>query len=105
MTTQLSGKLLLAAPSLRDPNFQRMVVYLCRHDEEGAFGLVINRPSATAIEDALPTLTGLAFATQPLMQGGPVQTENIFILHDSVSAGGESSTPGLFHGGDSEMLW
>ncbi len=104
MNEDLSGKLLLAAPSLRDPNFLRTVIYVCRHDDEGAFGLVLNRPSSMAVEDALPPLVGLPFAAAALMRGGPVQTESIFILHDSATAGGDSASPGLWHGGDSDLL-
>lgn len=104
MTEYLSGKLLLSAPSLRDPNFLRTVIYLCRHDEEGAFGLVLNRPTGMLVADALPVLMGTPLGSLSLLQGGPVQTESVFILHDSPVAGGESATPGLHHGGDSDLL-
>ena len=50
----LRGKLLLASPTMSDPNFARSVILIAEHTEEGAMGLVLNRPADAAIEDAVP---------------------------------------------------
>jgi len=85
--TCLTGQLLIAMPSMQDPNFRETVTFICEHGEEGALGLVINRPMAielgTVFEQlALPTADP-ALAIQPIMQGGPVQTERGFVIHES----------------------
>ena len=54
----LRGKLLLAGPTLKDPNFDRTVVLIAEHTEEGAMGLVLNRPSEATVGEAVPDLTG-----------------------------------------------
>ncbi|MGF1578014.1 MAG: YqgE/AlgH family protein [Gemmataceae bacterium] len=64
-----SGSFLVAKPSLLDPNFRQSVVLIIQHDEEGAFGLVVNRP--------VP-VEGLKY---PVYAGGPCQTEGLFLLH------------------------
>ena len=52
-TPPLRGRLLVAAPPLVDPNFDRTVILVLEHGDEGSLGLVLNRPSATALADAL----------------------------------------------------
>ena len=52
----LRGKLLLAAPVLKDPNFDRTVVLITEHTEDGAMGLVLNRPSEAPVAEAVPDL-------------------------------------------------
>ncbi len=81
----LRNHFLIAMPSMADPNFSRTVTYLCEHNEEGAMGLVINRPMELTLLDiaqgmgldADPELT----ARVPVYQGGPVQVERGFVLH------------------------
>ena len=68
----LSGRLLVAAPALRDPNFDRTVVLVVEHAEEGALGLVLNRPSETEVAAALPGWERLAAAPAVVFVGGPV---------------------------------
>ena len=53
------GQLLIAGPSLLDPNFWRTVVLVIEHTEEGALGLVLNRPSETSVGEAVPQLESL----------------------------------------------
>ena len=60
MSDSLRGSLLVAAPTLLDPNFRRTVVLLAEHSDEGAMGLVLNRPTDTPVTDALPDLAQLA---------------------------------------------
>jgi putative transcriptional regulator len=75
----LRGKLLVASPSLVDPNFARTVVLITEHNDEGAMGIVLNRPAEARIEDVLPDLEEIA-ADGTLFVGGPVQPEAIVLL-------------------------
>ncbi len=68
----LAGRLLVAAPSLRDPNFDRTVVLVLEHADEGALGLVLNRPSDTDLADALPHWALVAAEPSVVFVGGPV---------------------------------
>jgi putative transcriptional regulator len=76
----LRGSLLVAAPSLLDPNFARAVVLVADHDAGGAMGVVLNRPSATSVGEAVPELVPLAGDDEPLYVGGPVATESVLAL-------------------------
>jgi putative transcriptional regulator len=77
---QADGQLLIASPSLNDPNFWRTVVLVIQHSDEGAFGLVLNRPSDTTVEDSVPTLGHLVAGEEPLFIGGPVQPSSVMVL-------------------------
>ena len=79
---RLSGHLLLAAPSLFDPNFRRTVVLITEHSEEGAMGLVLNRPTETEVSDAVPDLADLADDVDVVHAGGPVQPDAVVALGD-----------------------
>ncbi len=76
----LAGKLLISSPSLVDPNFRRTVVLMTHHDEEGAVGLVLSRPSELRIDDAVPDLGDLPYADEIVYLGGPVQPEAVVVL-------------------------
>jgi putative transcriptional regulator len=76
----LRGSLLVAAPVLSDPNFHRTVVLVAEHGDEGAMGLVLNRPSGTPVGEALPELTGIAGEEQPVYVGGPVATGSVLAI-------------------------
>jgi len=90
----LTNHFLIAMPSLSDELFGRSVVFMCEHSDRGALGLVINKPS----DILLPRLFEKVdlpmgrndLATLPVFQGGPVQTERGFVLHEAVSGEGES---------------
>ncbi len=69
----LKGKLLLASPTLSDPNFARTVVLVAEHNEDGAMGLVLNRPATTTVAESAPELEELVDAEEPIYIGGPVQ--------------------------------
>lgn len=73
MTTGLGGRLLVASPLLVDPNFFRTVVLLLQHDEEGALGVVLNRPSAEAVADHLPAWAPAVGEPAVVFVGGPVE--------------------------------
>lgn len=68
----LAGKLLVATPGLLDPNFRRSVVLVLRHDDEGALGVVLNRPVPVPTSDALPAWHDAVTPPATLFQGGPV---------------------------------
>src|SRR4051812_26250422 len=75
----LAGSLLLAHPSMRDPNFRRSVILMSAHNAEGAMGVVLNRPLGKSLgqlsgDFALGPLAGV-----PLFKGGPVQTEQLVL--------------------------
>lgn len=76
----LQGKLLVSSPSLIDPNFRKTVVLVAHHDDEGAMGLVLSRPSDVAAAEAVPLLEGLPGAEGPVFVGGPVQPEAFMVL-------------------------
>ena len=76
----LQGKLLVSSPGLVDPNFRKTVVLIAHHDEEGAMGLVLSRPSDVPAADAVPLLDGLPGANDPVFVGGPVQPEAFMVL-------------------------
>lgn len=65
---------------MADPNFARTVVLVTSHDEEGAMGVVLNRPSETTIEEAVPELGSVAGDVEPVFVGGPVNEEALVVL-------------------------
>lgn len=69
----MARKLLVAVPTMRDPNFERTVVFVIQHDDEGAVGLVLDRPTEATIEEALPDWAAYACAPGVVFVGGPVQ--------------------------------
>ncbi len=76
----LTGHLLVAAPSLVEPNFHRTVVLVGDHGEEGAMGVVLNRPSGVTVAEAVEPLAELVGGDELVYIGGPVQTEAIVVL-------------------------
>lgn len=72
----LTGRLLVASPVLGDSNFARAVVLLLDHDEDGALGVVVNRPTAVEVGDVLPPWS--SYTTRPgvVFQGGPVALDS-----------------------------
>ena len=80
MAESLTGQLLLASPTLRDPNFIRTVVLVSVHSDEGAMGVVLNRPSAVTVSEAVPQLKDAVAEEEPVYVGGPVQPSSIVFL-------------------------
>src|SRR5437588_10993030 len=74
------GQLLIAGPTLLDPNFWRTVVLIVEHTEEGALGLVLNRPSETTVGEAVAQLEELVDPDDQLFIGGPVQPSSVIVL-------------------------
>lgn len=85
-STFLANQLLIAVPSLADPTFSRTVALICRHDADGAMGLVLNRPSEYTLGDVLDQMGiadgDLRLRSERVLAGGPVHGERGFVLHD-----------------------
>lgn len=85
--TNLTNHFLIAMPSLLDPNFFRTVTYICMHNEDGAMGIVINRPLVNIeLGHVLKHMDIQADDFQalklPIFEGGPVQRERGFVIHE-----------------------
>jgi len=82
----LTGHFLIAMPNLADPYFAKSVTFICTHSEEGAMGIVINRPTDMTYETLFDKinikLEDTAIASNPVLFGGPVQPERGFVLHE-----------------------
>jgi putative transcriptional regulator len=76
----LQGKLLVAAPTLLDPNFFRTVVLIVLDEDEGAMGLVLNRAAETTVTEAAPALAELVESGDPVYAGGPVEPGKAMVL-------------------------
>jgi putative transcriptional regulator len=101
----LQGKLLVSSPALIDPNFRKTVVLIAHHDDEGAMGLVLSRPSDVSAVDAVPLLFGIPGSSDPVFVGGPVQPEAFMVLaeFEDVSQAAERIMDGLgFMAADAE---
>ncbi len=84
-SSTLANHFLIAMPGLRDPNFSRTVTYVCEHTEQGAMGIVINRPMEIRLGEILEQLDievlDPGALDNPIYLGGPVQTDRGFVLH------------------------
>jgi len=82
----LSNHFLVAMPALADPNFSQTVTLICEHNERGALGIVVNRPSELTLADIFAQLSLASedpgLGQQTVFHGGPVQTDRGFVLHD-----------------------
>lgn len=88
--TNFTHHFLIAMPGLNDDAFAKSVVYMCEHSDRGALGLVINKPSDISLKNLfdkveLP-LRRSDLTEAPVFQGGPVQTERGFVLHEAIFA-------------------
>ena len=83
----LTGQLLIASPDIGDPRFAHTVIFLVRHNREGAFGIVINRPveerSLKSLLEAIGQDTSGVEGSVRVFAGGPVETEIGFVLHSA----------------------
>jgi putative transcriptional regulator len=78
--SSLTGRLLVATPALTDPNFDRSVVLLLDHDEEGTLGVVLNRPTPVDVSSVLEPWAELAGTPAVVFQGGPVSLDSALAL-------------------------
>ncbi len=94
----LSGHFLVAGRNLLDPNFFRTVVLILEHNEQGALGLVVNRPTALEINTVLAQVEDLPQVEGSVFLGGPVQPGAMFLLHNvsQLDSPGEEVCPGVF---------
>lgn len=107
MTPPLAkGIFLVAAPTLRDPNFRQAVVLLCEHGPEGALGVVVNRPTAMNLAEALPQIPVMESQRHVLYSGGPVQTNQVMLLYrlDQVPDNSHHVFDGVCLGGDVDVV-
>ena len=89
----LSGRLLLAMPGMGDPRFERSVTLLCKHDEEGAFGVGIGQVRTGVRFHEVLTEVGVDPGVAPdceVMHGGPVEPGRGFVLHSTDWGGQET---------------
>ncbi|WP_069811084.1 YqgE/AlgH family protein [Streptomyces sp. TP-A0874] len=92
--SSLTGRLLVATPVLADPNFDRAVVLLLDHDEQGSLGIVLNRPTPVGVQDILGSWAELAGDPGVVFQGGPVSLDSALGVavvpgeSDALSSGG-----------------
>ncbi len=91
MADSLRGQLLIAAPQLLD-YFRRTVILVVAHDQDGAMGIVLNRPTVAGVAEAVPDLAGLAGDDAVVHAGGPVAPEAVVALGD-FEAPEEAGTP------------
>lgn len=82
-----AGRLLVASPLLGDPNFARSIVLLLNTDEDGALGVILNRPSTTPVGEVLAPWAGLVRGPDVLFQGGPVETDSALAVARLAEAG------------------
>ncbi len=97
------GKILISEPFLLDYYFKRSVVLLAEHNEEGSFGLIVNKP----VEWKLGTiLKGFPDFDAPVYIGGPVKTDSLFFIHTRADIIDDSLEilDGLYWGGDIEIV-
>ena len=80
MGRSYAGELLVSRPDMADPNFDGTITFVLEHGDEGAVGVVINRPSQLSITDAFPDWSALVPSPGMVFQGGPVQTNGIIAL-------------------------
>lgn len=87
-TINLTNSFLIAMPALEDPHFSNALVYICEHNENGALGIIVNRPLdmslAALFEKVDLKLEDQKFANLPVYFGGPVQLDRGFVLHRPV---------------------
>lgn len=95
MESTLQNHFLVAMPTLADSFFYRSVVYLCEHDQNGAMGLIINRPTRVMLEELLTHLKienhADSLKTTPVLFGGPVQKGQGMVIHDQQRSEWKSS--------------
>lgn len=102
METWHSGRLLVASPSLDDPNFERAVLLVLDHDEDGALGVVLNRASGVLVRDSLDHWSHLAADPPVVFGGGPVEPTAVVALGHAIPGAplDPASDPDVALGGD-----
>lgn len=102
-TNPQKGDLLISEPFLPDPNFERTVILLCEHNEEGSFGFVLNKPSLLKYNDVVEEAKEF---DETLYVGGPVQQDTLHFVHREGNQieGSLELVNGIYWGGNFEQL-
>ncbi len=97
------GDLLISEPFLPDPNFKRTVIFICAHDENGTFGLVLNKKTHLKLKDIVDEVESI---DTEIFVGGPVQQDTLHFLHrdKNVSFCSQEVASGIYWGGDYEEI-
>ena len=97
------GDLMISEPFLPDPNFERTVILVCEHNEQGSFGFVLNKPSLLKLHDVMEDVDGFDAS---IYIGGPVQQDTLHFLHriGNKLEGGEAINNEVQWGGNFEQL-
>lgn len=97
------GKILISDPFLQDPNFQRTIIGLTEHNENGSIGFVLNKPLGLYLNDVITDLTQFK---SHLFYGGPVQPDTLHFIHKLgiLIEGSKEITEGVFWGGNFETV-
>jgi putative transcriptional regulator len=100
------GLLLVASPSLEDPNFRQAVVLIVEYGPNGTLGLILNRSTKTLLSDVLPELAALKGTTHRVFSGGPVDPSNLLVLFRLMEpyADARSVFDGVYVGGTPRLL-
>lgn len=103
MLEPATGVLLIADPFLKDDNFMRTVLLICRHSEDGSFGFVLNKSYDLTIADLFSDMEGFRI---PVYVGGPVQMDTIHYIHQypQLFPDSQEVTDSIYWGGDFEAL-
>jgi putative transcriptional regulator len=98
----MAGRLLISEPYLPDPNFERTIILLCEHNEEGTVGFVMNKPSPSRHGELIKDLSLLK---NIVCMGGPVQQDTLHYIHRCADIGGAVEiSEGIFWGGEFEQV-
>jgi putative transcriptional regulator len=96
------GIILISEPTLQDYYFRQSVVLLAEHNEEGTFGVIINKPLEARLHEVVREFPGSDY---PVFLGGPVKTDSIFFLHTKAGIKGSLRImKGLYWGGDLDII-
>ena len=104
MITPTTGTLLIAEPFLKDPDFMRTVVLMCRHnEEEGSFGFVLNKIYHQTLDELIPHLPGYEY---PVYTGGPIQMDTLHYIHQypDLLTDCQKIDEDIYWGGNFELL-
>ena len=106
MSSSLKGQFLVAVPKMRDPNFYKTVVLLVEHGQEGAMGLVVNRPSTTSVSKALSGHFDFPENGEFVFTGGPVEPAALFMIHNAQELDPQESSviDGLYMGSSARIF-
>jgi putative transcriptional regulator len=97
------GIIITSAPALQDPNFEKAVIVITEYNDNGALGFVVNKPFARRLNELVEFKNAAPFA---LFAGGPVDTENLFVLHrrTDLVTGNKFLFRNVYMGGDFQQI-